>query len=166
VEVLIAWSGFLGAWLLVAGPLLQAALELREEDIQSEQIEAASARLRAGHPEVSAWWWLLPPVHYWLQRRRSKRLREAVMRELSPDQLGGLVSFLNKATGWLFVAGGAALIAVKETWELTELQEWPHVVFWVLVVVMVAACTANTAVRMQLSRRVIGGEPAGARPPR
>jgi hypothetical protein len=29
----IAWAGFLGAWLLVAGPLYQGALELREEDV-------------------------------------------------------------------------------------------------------------------------------------
>ncbi len=30
MEHLIAWAGFLGAWLLVAGPVYQAALELRQ----------------------------------------------------------------------------------------------------------------------------------------
>ena len=33
---LILWSGFFGAWLLVAGPLYQAALELSEEDISRD----------------------------------------------------------------------------------------------------------------------------------
>ena len=163
MEVLIAWCGFLGAWLLVAGPLLQAAMELREEDRQSEHLEAASARLESGFPEVSPWWWLLPPVHFWLQRRRSRAFREAVMRELTPDQIGGLVNYLNRATGWLFVAGGAALIAVKETWELVEAQHWPHWVFWASVAAMPAVCTANTAARITGSRRMLGsGAPAGS----
>jgi hypothetical protein len=161
VEVLIAWCAFLGAWLLVAGPLLQAALELREEDRQTEQIEAASTRIESDFPRVSPWWWLLPPVHYWLQRRRAKAFRDAVIRELTPEQLGGLFSFSNKATGWLYVAGGAALIGVKETWELTEAQHWPHAVFWVLVVAMPALCTANAAVRIEFTRRMLGQE----RPP-
>jgi hypothetical protein len=156
VEIVIAWCGFAGAWLLVAGPLMQAALELREEDAQTEQIEATSERLRTDFPEVSRWWWLLPPVHYWLQRRRSKRFREAVMRELTPEQLGGLLSFLNTATGWLFVAGGAALIAVKETWELVEVQHWSHPVFWVLVVVMVGVCAGNAVARLALTGRALG----------
>ena len=32
----IAWAGFLGAWLLVAGPLYQGAIELREEEVDRE----------------------------------------------------------------------------------------------------------------------------------
>jgi hypothetical protein len=36
----IAWVGFLGAWLLVAGPLYQGALELREEEVDREGIAA------------------------------------------------------------------------------------------------------------------------------
>ena len=32
VHDVVAWSGFLGAWLLFAGPVYQAALELREQD--------------------------------------------------------------------------------------------------------------------------------------
>ena len=34
VDVFIAWSGFLSAWLLVAGPIYQAAIELEEEDVE------------------------------------------------------------------------------------------------------------------------------------
>jgi hypothetical protein len=30
VDGVIAWCGFVGAWLLVAGPIYQAALELPE----------------------------------------------------------------------------------------------------------------------------------------
>jgi hypothetical protein len=165
VEIFIAWCAFLGAWLLVAGPLMQAALELREEDAQTEQIEATSERLQSDYPGVSRWWWLLPPVHYWLQRRRAKRFREAVMRELTPEQLGGLLSFMNTATGWLFVAGGAALIAVKETWELVEAQHWPHPLFWVLIAVMLAVCAGNAVARLAMTGRALGqeGPPRGGR---
>jgi hypothetical protein len=158
VEILIAWCAFFGGWLLVAGPLTQAALELREEDIESAEIEATSTRLRSAFPQVSRWWWLLPPVYYWRQRRRSRRFREAVMRELTPEQLSSVLSFVNTATGWLFVAGGASLIAVKETWELAEAQHWPHAVFWVLVVVMVVVCTGSTAVRLARTGQALGQE--------
>ena len=48
--------------------------------------------------------------------------------------MAGLVRFINKATGWLYVALGALLIAVKETWELVEYNEWPTWLFWVLIV--------------------------------
>jgi hypothetical protein len=40
---MIAWAAFLAAWLLVAGPLYQGALELREEDVDREGIEASTA---------------------------------------------------------------------------------------------------------------------------
>ncbi|MFC4946143.1 hypothetical protein [Pseudonocardia sp. GCM10023141] len=155
MEHVIAWCGFLGAWLLVAGPIFQASLELREEDIQTDQIEAASATLQDRYPRVSPWWWLVPPVGYWLRRRRRRQFRTAVMQSLNPDQLDGLFSYVNKATGWFFVAGGAALIAVKETWELVELSEWPHALFWVLIVVMPLLCVVNTAVRSGITRHAV-----------
>ena len=48
-----------------------------------------------------------------------------------------LLAFLNfrdVLNGWAYVAAGAALIAVKETWELHEAYEWPEWVFWALIV--------------------------------
>jgi hypothetical protein len=65
----IAWVGFLGAWLLVAGPLYQGALELREEEVDREGIEASTARVPRPDPP-SPWWWLLPPAVYLIRRHR------------------------------------------------------------------------------------------------
>ncbi len=39
----IARAGFLGAWLLVAGPLYQGAFELREEEVDRKGVEASTA---------------------------------------------------------------------------------------------------------------------------
>ena len=61
------------------------------------------------------------------------------------------VHYSDKATGWLLVAGGAFLIAVKETWELTELQEWPTPTFWLLLVLMAALALGFTVWRMRRS---------------
>ncbi|WP_232668184.1 hypothetical protein [Pseudonocardia sp. TRM90224] len=152
----IVWSGFFGSWLLVAGPIFQAALELQQEDVQRDQIVAAGTAAKDHHPPVSPWWWLLPPVAYWLRRRRSRRFRREVLQTLTAEQRAGLIGFVNKATGWFFVAGGAALIALKETWELVEHEHWPHVIFWVLIVVMALLSFGNTAVRMGLTRQVVG----------
>jgi hypothetical protein len=152
MDELIAWAGFAGAWLLVAGPLLQGALELREEDVDREGIAAAQAGIPKPKPP-SRWWWLLPPVMYFLTRHRETVYQEAAFAILSPELRGQLVGFRNKATGWFTVAGGALLIAAKETWELTEHQHWPIWLFWALMVLMAIASIVNTAVRMIRSER-------------
>jgi hypothetical protein len=108
---LIAWCGFLGAWLLFAGPIYQASLELRELEVQREDIEAATEGI-SQPPPVSAWWWLVPPVKYVFERRRNRAFRRDVMQALPPRELEGLITYLNKATGWLMVGAGGLLIAV------------------------------------------------------
>lgn len=148
MHYLIAWSGFLGAWLLVAGPMYQAVLELDEVGFERDVLSNASKTV----PPVarsSPWWWLLPPVAYVLQRRRQRAYQQAVMDVLPPESVQQLIRFKNMATGWAFVASGAFFIAVKETWELHELYEWPVAIFWVLLVVLVVLCTLNTAIRMR-----------------
>jgi hypothetical protein len=143
----IAWAGFLGAWLLVTGPLYQGALELREEEIDREGIEATRAQVpRPDSP--SPWWWLLPPVFYVLRRRRSRAYRRAVMAQLSQAQRDQFTSFINKAEGWFTVALGAGFLAAEQTWQVTEHHHWPVWLFWLLVIVMLALSVLNTALRM------------------
>ena len=80
------------------------------------------------------------------------------MDALGPRQLEQTVSFLNKASGWMTVAAGAFLIAIKETFEVVELFEWPIAVFWVLVVVIPVLCVGNTAIRMKRSQQMLTKE--------
>jgi hypothetical protein len=151
---LILWSGFFGAWLLVAGPLYQAAQELDEEEVSRDDFEGLK-RDQAPEDKPSAWWWLFPPVGYWKQRKYTERQRDAVMAAMPREMMVGLVSYMNKATAWFYVAAGAFLIALKETYELGEGHEWPTVVFWVLVVVMFAMAAVNTAVRMSRTHSLV-----------
>ena len=138
MDALLHWAGFVGAWLLVAGPLFQASIELRDEAIDRDAFAATMASVPPA-PRTSPWWWLLPPVAYLLRRRRSKAARDAVLVAMSPTQRAQFVGFQNKAHGWFMVAGGAFLIALKETGELVELYELPAWVFWVAVVVLAVA---------------------------
>jgi hypothetical protein len=161
VEYVIAWSGFLGAWLLVAGPVYQAAIELEEENEGRDRVAAASERVRTP-ARISAWWWLLPPVAYLLNRRRNRSYRQAVFEALTTEEMEAFVRFSAKATGWLFVALGAFFIALKETWEVGELSEWPGWVFGVLVVLMVVLSALNTVLRMRRAHDMLGAERAAA----
>ena len=156
VQGLIAWSGFVGAWLLLAGPIYQAAIELGSEAWERDAVARASSRV-APPDHVSAWWWLLPPVGYVLQRRARRRYRQAVMSLFTAEQMQQFVRFSNKATGWHFVGAGAFFIALKETWELAEHYEWPGAFFWVLVPVMFIVCALNTAVRIRRNQEYLGG---------
>jgi hypothetical protein len=142
MEVLIAWSGFLGAWLLVAGPLYQGVLELREEDV--DQTGADPGSPIAPPPPPSPWWWLLPPVMLVLRRRRSITYHRTILAVLSPQQREHRERFIRKATGWFVVAVGGSFIAIKETWELAEHNEWHPAVFVLVLVVMLALIGGNT----------------------
>ena len=148
METLIAWAGFLGAWLLVAGPLYQAAIELEQEDFEREAFGRVIESLPRP-PRMSPWWWLIPPVAYLRQRREGRAYRDLVLAAMTPKQLEDMIRFRNKASGWFTVGGGAFLIAVKETWELVEHAEWPAWVFWALLVVMGTLAALNTTLRMK-----------------
>src|SRR5215469_14855678 len=143
----IAWVGFLGAWLLVAGPLYQGALELLEADIDREGIEASIARIPRPDPP-SPWWWLLPPVMYLIRRHRGHTFRQAALAQLTQAHRDQSISFLNKAAGWFTVALGAALLAAEQTWQVIDRQHWPAWLFWILITVMLAVSVLNTALRM------------------
>ena len=151
---LILWCGFLGAWLLVAGPLYQAALELAEENISREDV-AGFQRPEPTRPRPSGWWWLVPPVGYWKQRSYAQEERRAFMAALPQDVMASWVSFMNKATAWFYVASGAFLIAIKETYELVVGHGWPTIVFWALLVVMAGIAATNTAVRTSRTHQLV-----------
>ena len=164
MEQLISWSGFVGAWLLVAGPLYQASVELEEEDFERDSLSRAVAVVTSPAP-VSRWWWLIPPVGYVLHRRRARAYRELVIRAISRDEREQLIQFSAKATGWGFVAVGAFFIAVKETWELHEVYDWPLAVFWILIPVMIVLAALQTVVRQQRNRELLAESGPAAHTP-
>jgi hypothetical protein len=143
---LIFWCAFAGSWLLVAGPLHQGTIELERETHEGAEFLTA---LREQHrpPSIRPWWWLLPPVAIVLQARESRRDRKRMNDELTRDQLAALNSLREKATAWLFVAGGAGLLAIDATWNLRESYEWPAWVFWALLAVMLLVCFIYTSYR-------------------
>lgn len=149
-EAIIDWCGFAGAWLLVAGPLYQAVLELREED--TDQHDPDSMPLRIEPPaRPSTWWWFLPPVMLTLRRRRNATYHRTLLASLTPHQRAHRDRFIHRATGWLVVALGASFIAIKETYELAEHSDWPGAVLATVLVGMFALVGANTV--MHASRR-------------
>jgi uncharacterized membrane protein YqaE (UPF0057 family) len=161
VNWFILACGSLGAWLLVAGPLYQAALELREQEIDREKIDAVVSSV-APPPRMSPLWWLLPPVAYFKQRTLSTEHRNRIMEALPKEQIEQTLTFMNKARGWLIVSFGAFLIAIKETWELTERLHWAIWVFIVIVVLAFVLSVAHAAYQMYATQRALGKDDATA----
>lgn len=147
------WFGFFGAWLLVAGPINQAALELQSEDIEFDRIRATTAGVTRP-PKVSVWWWLLPPVHFVLSHRRRDEYNRAILRSMSDEDFAAMTSFRSKATGWLLVGAGGLLIAAKETYELIEGLELSLWLWAILVVSMFALSAAYTIVQTGRARQL------------
>jgi hypothetical protein len=142
----ILWCAFAGSWLLVAGPLHQGTIELERETQESAEFLTA---LREKHrpPSINPWWWLLPPIAILLGARESRRDQKRLMDELTREQVAALNSLREKGTAWLFVAGGAGLLAIDATWNLRESYEWSVWVFWGLLAAMLLVCFAYTSFR-------------------
>jgi hypothetical protein len=163
MDYVITLSGFLGAWLLVGGPVYQAALELREQEVDREGIDAATHDIQPP-PRISPWWWLLPPVAYLLNRRRSEKHRQAIWAAMKPEHIQQTVVFLDKARGWVTVAAGAFFIAVKETWELIALLNWNVAVFWVAIGLLPLVAVGFTVLSMRRSEKVLAEAKSDAGP--
>jgi hypothetical protein len=153
VQTLVYWFGFVGGWLLFAGPVFQASVELRAEDEASSRMKHAVDGLPPP-PPVSNWWWLLPPVRMVLSSRRSNAYRENVLASMSVEDLEVITRYINIARGWMLVAAGAFLIALKETWELVEHEEWPDWLYWALVIVMALLVLGSIGSSAERERRV------------
>jgi len=154
METFITICGFAGSWLLVAGPIYQAALELKDESFEREHLHELHATLPPPD-HSSTWWWLLPPVKLALERSYSKRYRRQFFGALSNEDAEAMLAFMNKATGWLFVAGGGLLLALNETYDIVEHFQWASWLFWVIAVGVALLCFANTASRMSRSEQII-----------
>src|ERR1700761_3180936 len=117
MDDVMMWAEFAGAWLLVAGPLYQGAIELSELDFDRAALSEVkrSAIAAAGQAPPSPWWWLLPPVMYVLRRRWARVFRKAAAQQLTATQAEQLGAFQDKAAGWFTVAGGATLLAAAAT---------------------------------------------------
>ncbi len=138
MHALIYWFGFLGAWLLFSGPIYQASVELRAEREASARFEEVMHMAPEPEP-ISRWWWLLPPVRLLFGAGRRDDARRRFLASLSREDLELLTRYINIARGWALVGLGAFLIALKETYELTEHYEWPLFVYWLMVVLMTLA---------------------------
>jgi hypothetical protein len=81
MDYVIAISGFLGAWLLVAGPVYQAALEVKEQQTDRDKIDAVAHVLTAG---------------------RNEKHRRAVFAAITPEHITQTVVVVDKARGAFF----------------------------------------------------------------
>ena len=153
MELFFLYCGFFGSWLLFAGPIFQAALELKDEDIERDRIRETAKRV-ATVQHVSPWWWLLPPVKLYLESVQRRRWQKEYFSLLLPEDREAFVDFTSKARGWLFVAGGALLIAGKETWELGEKLEWSHGLIFGVIVICAFVSLLYTVSQLTFMRKV------------
>jgi len=154
MESAILWFGFIGAWLLFAGPIYQAALELMDQDIEIDRIKSARDTVIAP-PKVSALWWFIPPIKLYLEHRRSSQYKRRHLETLSPEDLEALIAFTNKATGWFMVAAGGLCIAIKETYELCHAHDYSSKAIWIIVAVMSFMSVLYTVVRITRGNKLL-----------
>jgi hypothetical protein len=121
--------GVAGAWLLFAGPVYQAGLDLEAE---STEVDRIRARLTTQGPtsRISRWWWLFPPMRIILITRRRKSLLAASRTALDANESRVLRGYVRAAQGWLLVGLGAWLLMVREVLTAAEASDWPSLATW------------------------------------
>lgn len=154
MEMIILIAGFLGGWLLVAGSVYQAALEMLEQDIGTDELREAGSKVEKP-PRVSAWWWLVPPIRLYLAKRRRDAYMQSYFASLDAVQSEALTSYFHKSTAWLYVGIGSFLLATKETYELLE---HAHILmgFLILIIfVLLVLSVFNTAIRIRHTEQLL-----------
>ena len=157
MSLVALWCGVVGAWLLVAGSIYQAFLELHKEQVAADQMARATTTVPSP-PAVSSWWWLLPPVKLYRDGQRRNQHRLTFLASLTSDERETIVAFLSLSRGWLLVATGGLLIAIQQTYDLVERLDLSLVVFWLAIVTLFAVSILITAVHratIQRSRALI-----------
>lgn len=145
LALLVDILSMVGAWLLVAGPIFQAYIELTDADLQVFEVRKRLSKLNIEPPKpVSKWLWLFPPAHFLSTKRIKEDHRMQITMNMDDDTYDLFSSFLHKARGWFLVASGATLIAIKETFELVERLEWSKGIFFCLVIVCFIIAVGNT----------------------
>lgn len=153
MDVLL-WAGCIGAWLLFAGPIYQAAIELRDQNITRDDLEDLEDRLALVSPAaVNRWWWLVPPVAYVQNRRRNRKWFDGLTEAISADEYVRLQRYQNKANGWLIVACGALLVACYQTAAVKDLHNWSWFTYAVVLVVAFLASVGYTVYQLGQERR-------------
>ena len=115
---------FAGTWLLFAGPIFQAALELSDQDLERDRIRATAEKVIINQ-HVSPWWWLVPPVKIVLENIQQRKWRREYFSLMLPKDREAFLNYSYTASGWLIVAAGALLLALNETWSLGEAFHLP-----------------------------------------
>ena len=87
---------FLGAWVLVACPMYQGAVEMSGVNAVRSAIRSRANAI-AHLERVSLW--LLPPVAYVMTNRKENAWRQQVMASLTQDQRAEFLSYSNKGAG-------------------------------------------------------------------
>ena len=123
MTTLLSALGVLGAWLLFAGPIYQANVDLNAE---SAAIDLVRSRVKSAVdiPRISHWWWLFPPMRIWLVTRRRHEVGRQAKAVLDADEVQLMVRYYQAARGWLLVGLGAWLLLIKEVLTVGESAGW------------------------------------------
>ncbi len=144
---------FLGSWLLFAGAIYQAAIELRDEDIEFDRIKAVTSQVEKPQ-RISIWWWLLPPLKVYLERRSKHEYRDRYIKALPKKDIEAIVSFRSKANGWQLVYLGSLLLAIDETYELVKHENWSYISLAALVILMILVSLLNLIMSLKHADKI------------
>lgn len=154
VHELLAAAGRLGEWLLVAGPVYQAGLDLRQQEAERRRlIQRVAGWRRVAH--VSSWWWLVPPVKLYLEQRRTRQQRIQMLASFSHAEVQSLVDYLHKASGWMLVGAGAGMLAFRDTVAFVEARGGGLLVAAVAGLIAAVAAVAAPALRLAWGERLL-----------
>jgi hypothetical protein len=112
----------------------------------------------------SGWSWVLFPVKLVLEHRRVTTYRAACIAALTVDDLEAMLALRNAATGWIFVAAGGLLLAVKETFQCCGILHLRLAVFIAVTVGMACGCALAAAVHLSLADRAVARKRRGQVP--
>jgi hypothetical protein len=142
MATIILWIYAAGCWLIFAGSIYQAALDIKEQDIEFDRIRQVGRDI---HKErnVSAWWWLFPPIKISKESKNHKEYERRYLKALSSEDTESMVNLRSKTTAWLYVGVGALLVSIEATWSVTEHYKLKIWLFVITCIAVAYICIVN-----------------------
>lgn len=148
MDEFIVFIAMLGSWLLFAGPVYQAYIELHDAELKFVEIRKNlyETSKQVKQEKISKWFWILPPLAVIITYIKTQNYRDEVIRHLDRENFELLQKFSEKARGWVVIGWGAFFIAVKETYEFVKELDLSYPIFFTLVIGFALSSFAYTLI--------------------
>lgn len=148
MDVVIGILDFVASWLVCSFSLYQGAYHVWSSD---SRLKILAAQASKQVPPTCRWTRLLPPLWAHLEKKRLRKIARMIV--VDKDTENHLLDFMNRATGWFYIALAGWIRMVTSLWTLLTDVDTHTTVLLFLTLIPAATFLAYLNVRLRLNSK-------------